>query len=88
MAQATTSALSGLTASQVVVNIKILIAESQALHAPANSISVINGPLMTIGQGPFPLRPRNPIAFVPSLMLFMYESRTTRRGSTDDNLRV
>jgi hypothetical protein len=30
--------------------------KSQALQAPAQSITVINGPLIIIGQGPFPVR--------------------------------
>jgi hypothetical protein len=29
--------------------------KSQALQAPAQSISLINGPLILIGQGPFPV---------------------------------
>jgi hypothetical protein len=43
-----------ITPAQVVDNIKTLTAKSQALQRPAQSISIINGPLIIIGQGPFP----------------------------------
>jgi hypothetical protein len=43
-----------LTPAQMVDNIKMLTSKSQALQAPAQSINVINGPLIIIGQGPFP----------------------------------
>ncbi|TLS22530.1 uncharacterized protein PpBr36_09791 [Pyricularia pennisetigena] len=43
-----------LTPAQMVSNIKMVTAKSQALQAPAQTISVINGPLIVIGQGPFP----------------------------------
>jgi hypothetical protein len=43
-----------LTASQMADNIKMITAKSQALQAPAQSITIINGPLIVIGQGPFP----------------------------------
>ncbi len=44
----------GLTPAQVVSNIRTLTTKSQALQAPAQSITIINGPLIVIGQGPFP----------------------------------
>ncbi|KAH8724418.1 UVI-1 [Phaeosphaeriaceae sp. PMI808] len=44
-----------ITPSQVVDNIKVLTAKSQQIQAPALSISIINGPLLIIGQGPFPV---------------------------------
>jgi hypothetical protein len=44
------------TPAQVVSNIKMLTQKSQALQAPAQSISLVNGPLLLIGQGPFPVR--------------------------------
>jgi hypothetical protein len=44
------------TPAQVVSNIKMITQKSQALQAPAQSITVINGPLIIIGQGPFPVR--------------------------------
>jgi hypothetical protein len=42
------------TPTQVVSNIQLLTQKSQALQAPAQSITIINGPLIIIGQGPFP----------------------------------
>jgi len=52
-------ALAQLTAPEVVTNIQILTAKSQALQAPANSINIVNGPLIIIGQGPFPVSRAN-----------------------------
>jgi hypothetical protein len=43
-----------LTPAQVVQNIQMITQKSQALQAPATSITIINGPLIIIGQGPFP----------------------------------
>jgi hypothetical protein len=43
-----------LTPAQVVSNIQMITQKSQALQAPAQSITIINGPLIIIGQGPFP----------------------------------
>jgi hypothetical protein len=43
------------TPAQVVDNIRALTQKSQALQGPAQSISIINGPLILIGQGPFPV---------------------------------
>ncbi|KAF1933716.1 UVI-1h [Didymella exigua CBS 183.55] len=42
------------TPAQVVTNIDLITQKSQALQAPAQSINLINGPLILIGQGPFP----------------------------------
>lgn len=42
------------TPAQVVDNIKMVTQKSQALQAPAQSITIINGPLIVVGQGPFP----------------------------------
>jgi len=42
------------TPAQVVDNIKMLTQKSQALQAPAQSISLLNGPLVIVGLGPFP----------------------------------
>jgi hypothetical protein len=47
-------ALAALTPAQVVSNIQMVTQKSQALQAPAQSITIINGPLIIIGQGPFP----------------------------------
>jgi hypothetical protein len=46
--------LGALSPAQIVDNIKMLTAKSQALQAPAQSITIVNGPLIVIGQGPFP----------------------------------
>jgi hypothetical protein len=43
-----------LTPAQAVQNIQVITQKSQALQAPATSITIINGPLIIIGQGPFP----------------------------------
>ncbi|CBX98951.1 hypothetical protein IAQ61_007440 [Plenodomus lingam] len=43
-----------LTPTQVTANINMLTQKSQALQGPAQSISILNGPLILIGQGPFP----------------------------------
>ncbi|KAH9866332.1 hypothetical protein J1614_008899 [Plenodomus biglobosus] len=42
------------TPAQVVSNIQMITQKSQALQGPSQSISIINGPLILIGQGPFP----------------------------------
>ncbi|KAL9943563.1 hypothetical protein ACHAP6_008705 [Verticillium nonalfalfae] len=48
------TALGQITPAQVVDNIEALTTKSQALQAPAQSISIINGPLIVVGLGPFP----------------------------------
>lgn len=40
--------------AQIVETIKELTQKAQALQAPAQSINLTNGPLIIIGQGPFP----------------------------------
>jgi len=47
--------VSALTAQEIVSNVNALTTKSQALQAPAQSINIINGPLILIGQGPFPV---------------------------------
>jgi hypothetical protein len=42
------------TPAQVVSNIQMITQKSQALQAPAQTITLVNGPLIIIGQGPFP----------------------------------
>ncbi|KAK2013297.1 hypothetical protein LZ32DRAFT_676385 [Colletotrichum eremochloae] len=49
------SVLSQATPQQVVDNINGLTQKSQALQAPAQSITLVNTPLIVIGQGPFPV---------------------------------
>ncbi|KAL0931847.1 UVI-1 protein [Colletotrichum truncatum] len=45
---------SAITPAEMETNIKMLTQKSQALQAPAQSISLINGPLIVVGLGPFP----------------------------------
>jgi hypothetical protein len=49
-------AFAAITPAQVVENLRMLTTKSQALQAPAQQINVVNGPLIIIGQGPFPVR--------------------------------
>lgn len=53
-------ALAAITPAQMVENIKTLTVKSQALQGPAQSITIINTPLIIIGQGPFPVCLRIP----------------------------
>lgn len=48
--------LAQLSPAQVVDNLQVVTQKSQALQAPAQSITVVNGPLIIVGQGPFPVR--------------------------------
>ncbi|KAF3930595.1 hypothetical protein ABW19_dt0204660 [Dactylella cylindrospora] len=50
-----TPSLGALTPQQMADNLKLLTDKSQALQAPAQTISLINTPLILIGQGPFPI---------------------------------
>jgi hypothetical protein len=45
-----------LTPAQIVTNINVITAKSQALQVPANQITIFSGPLILAGQGPFPVR--------------------------------
>lgn len=47
-------ALAALSPAQMINNIQMITQKSQALQAPAQSITIINAPLIVIGQGPFP----------------------------------
>lgn len=47
--------MAALTPGQLADGIKILTTKSQALQAPAQSITLLNAPLIVIGQGPFPV---------------------------------
>jgi hypothetical protein len=47
-------AMTQSTPAQVATNIQLITQKSQALQGPAQSISVINGPLIVVGLGPFP----------------------------------
>ncbi|KZL63279.1 uvi-1 protein [Colletotrichum incanum] len=54
LAAFSSSVLSQTTPEQVVQNIRTVTTKSQALQAPAQSITIINGPLIVVGLGPFP----------------------------------
>lgn len=51
----TSVAIAAVTPQQAVENIAALTTKSQALQAPAQSITLVNGLLLPIGQGPFPV---------------------------------
>ncbi|KAF3317413.1 hypothetical protein TWF173_011067 [Orbilia oligospora] len=46
--------IAALTAAQMVGNIQLLTSKSMALQTPAKSITLLNGPLIAVGLGPFP----------------------------------
>jgi hypothetical protein len=48
------TACAALTPSQLADGIRSITQKSQALQAPAQSITIVNAPLIVIGQGPFP----------------------------------
>ncbi|KAI0436190.1 hypothetical protein F4803DRAFT_543141, partial [Xylaria telfairii] len=48
------TAMAALTPQQIADGLTLITQKSQALQAPAQSITVLNGPLIAIGQGPFP----------------------------------
>lgn len=45
-----------LTPAQIVGSIQVLTTKSQLLQAPAQSITILNAPLVIVGLGPFPVR--------------------------------
>jgi hypothetical protein len=47
-------ALAALTPAQIVSNLEMITQKSMALQAPAKTITLINAPLIVIGQGPLP----------------------------------
>ena len=47
-------ALAALSPAQIVSNIEMITQKSMALQAPAKQITLINAPLLAIGQGPIP----------------------------------
>ncbi|GAP87006.1 putative uvi-1 protein [Rosellinia necatrix] len=49
------TAMAALTPQQLADGIKSLTQKSQRLQAPAQSITIVNAPLIVIGQGPFPV---------------------------------
>lgn len=52
---ATTVVTAATTPQQVVEGFRLLTQKAQALEPVANSINIINAPLIAIGQGPFPV---------------------------------
>ncbi|KAI0541940.1 hypothetical protein GGR58DRAFT_454516 [Xylaria digitata] len=48
------SSMASLSPQQIADGIKSITTKSQALQAPAQSITILNAPLIVIGQGPFP----------------------------------
>jgi len=46
--------MSGIKPSDIVSDLKTFTQKAQAIQGPAQSISIINGPLLVIGLGPFP----------------------------------
>ncbi|KAI0973244.1 hypothetical protein F4678DRAFT_477696 [Xylaria arbuscula] len=48
------TAMGALSPQQIADGITLITQKSQALQAPAQSITVLNAPLITIDQGPFP----------------------------------
>lgn len=52
---ATSVVIAAATPRQIADGIKSLTQKSQALKAPAETITIINAPLIIIGQGPFPV---------------------------------
>ncbi|KAK4652854.1 hypothetical protein QC762_512810 [Podospora pseudocomata] len=47
-------AMAALTSTQIADTLQTLTAKSQALQAPAQQITILNGPLIVVGLGPFP----------------------------------
>ncbi|KAI0458511.1 UVI-1 [Xylaria acuta] len=48
------SAMAALTPAQIADSLKTITVQSQKLQGPAQSITIVNAPLIVIGQGPFP----------------------------------
>ncbi|KAI0543528.1 UVI-1 [Xylaria curta] len=48
------SAMAALTPAQIASNLKTITVQSQNLQVQAQSITIVNAPLIVIGQGPFP----------------------------------
>jgi len=68
-ALAVVPAFAAVTPAQAVSNIRTLTTKSQALQAPAQSINIVNGPLIVVGLGPFPVRLEKSRHHFPYLML-------------------
>lgn len=60
--------MAALTPAQIVDGTNSLTEKSRALLGPAESINLVNSPLIVIGQGPFPVRLTPALAWGPSLL--------------------
>ena len=74
-------------ATQIVTTIKVHTQRSQELHAPAQSISLLNGPLIIIGQGPFPhiIKALEEIVSTATAELAQMQSRPAVAEGSDAN---
>ncbi|KAI1424033.1 hypothetical protein F5Y12DRAFT_492922 [Xylaria sp. FL1777] len=54
VAMMASTAMGALNAQQIADGINLITQKSQALQAPAQSITILNAPLIVIGGGPFP----------------------------------
>jgi len=68
-----------LSPSQMVANIQLVTQKSQALQGPAQTITIVNGPLIIIGQGPFP----QIIAGFTDIVTTVTTAITQMQGSSD-----
>lgn len=50
-------AAAAATPQQIADGLASITQKFQTLQAPAQSITILNAPLIVIGQGPFPVRP-------------------------------
>ncbi|KAI1131053.1 UVI-1 [Nemania abortiva] len=48
------TAMAALSPAQIADSLKTVTTQSQKLQGPAQSITIVNAPLIVIGQGPFP----------------------------------
>lgn len=53
---ATTVVTAAATPQQVIDGFRLLTQKARELESPAQSITIVNAPLIVIGQGPFPVR--------------------------------
>ncbi|OBT69177.1 hypothetical protein VE03_02033 [Pseudogymnoascus sp. 23342-1-I1] len=90
---ATSVVIAAATPQQVSDGLKSLTQKAQALQAPAQSISIVNAPLILIGQGPFPqiiagysdiISTGNALAEQIGAESRMVRRRQVTRGAADD----
>jgi hypothetical protein len=63
--------MAALTPAQIADGLKSLTVKSQALQGPAQSITIVNAPLIIIGQGPLPV-PSQLVPLLAFLLLIAY----------------